>query len=110
MNLEELISKIKWNDRGLVPAIAQDADTKEVLMMAWMNEEALRTTVATRKATYYSRSRQKLWVKGETSGNIQELKALYVDCDADTLLITVKPAGPACHTGQRTCFYTETSL
>jgi phosphoribosyl-AMP cyclohydrolase len=110
MKLDELISKIKWNDQGLVPAIAQDEDTKEVLMMAWMNEEALRMTVATRKATYYSRSRQKLWIKGETSGNVQELKGLFVDCDTDTLLITVKPAGPACHTGQKTCFYTEISL
>lgn len=110
MKLDELIAKIRWNDQGLVPAIAQDADTQEVLMMAWMNEEALRMTVETRKATYYSRSRQKLWIKGETSGNVQELKALYVDCDADTLLITVKPAGPACHTGHKTCFYTEISL
>jgi phosphoribosyl-AMP cyclohydrolase len=110
MKLDELIAKIKWNDQGLVPAIAQDADTHEVLMMAWMNEEALRMTAATRKATYYSRSRQKLWIKGETSGNVQEIKALYVDCDADTLLIAVKPAGPACHTGEKTCFYTEISL
>ncbi|MFQ5735988.1 MAG: bifunctional phosphoribosyl-AMP cyclohydrolase/phosphoribosyl-ATP diphosphatase HisIE [Thermodesulfobacteriota bacterium] len=99
--------EIKFNEKGLVPAIAQDARTREVLMLAWMNEESLRLTLSTGKAHYYSRSRGKLWLKGETSGNVQEVRGVYYDCDSDTILLLVEPRGPACHTGNRTCFYRE---
>lgn len=96
---------IKFNDKGLVPAIAQDARTGEVLMMAWMNLDALEKTLATGKAHYYSRSRGSLWLKGETSGNFQEVRSVSYDCDGDTLLVMVEPKGPACHTGEQTCFF-----
>ena len=90
----------------LIPAIAQDAETGDVLMMAWMNEEAFEETLKTRRVVYFSRSRQKLWRKGEESGNVQELKALYFDCDADTLLVKVNQiGGAACHEGYRSCFF-----
>ncbi len=101
--------EITWNADGLVPAIAQDAESGEVLMMAWMNEESLRRTLATGRATYWSRSRQEYWVKGETSGHIQEVRSIAVDCDADTLLLQVHQSGAACHTGNRTCFFRELS-
>ena len=91
---------------GLVPAIAQDADTGEVLMMAWMNADAVTRTLETGRVTYWSRSRAAFWVKGETSGHVQELVDLRVDCDRDCLLILVRQTGPACHTNRRTCFYT----
>lgn len=107
MNVEELLSKIAWNDQGLVPAITQDEDTGEVLMMAWMNAESLKMTFATRKVTYYSRSRRELWIKGATSGNIQEFVSLTADCDFDTLLIQIRQTGAACHTGSRSCFFNE---
>lgn len=96
-----------YNDAGLVPAIAQDAASGEVLMMAWMNAEAVEKTLATGRVTYWSRSRAAFWVKGETSGNVQELVSFRVDCDRDCLLVQVRQTGPACHTGRRTCFYTE---
>ena len=96
---------VKFNEQGLVPCIVQDVDTKDVLMMAWMNAESLGLTIEQRTTWFYSRSRQKLWHKGEESGNTQELLALRYDCDADTLLALVRPVGPACHTGQTTCFY-----
>ena len=99
------INSINFNDKGLVPAIAQDEKTGEVLMMAWMNAESLEKTVQTGKAHYFSRSRNSLWLKGETSGNFQIVKSIRYDCDADTLLLIVEPKGPACHTGERTCFY-----
>ena len=99
------LDEVRFNDQGLVPCIVQDADTKNVLMMAWMNAESLRLTIEQRTTWFYSRSRGKLWRKGEESGNIQELVALHYDCDADTLLALVNPAGPACHTGNYTCFY-----
>ncbi|NMA67150.1 MAG: phosphoribosyl-AMP cyclohydrolase [Clostridiaceae bacterium] len=105
MDQVTLLNAVKFNDRGLVPVITQDVDTGEVLMMAWMNEEALKLTLQTQKMTYYSRSRQKLWVKGETSGHYQELVFISVDCDGDTLLAKVVQTGAACHTGNRTCFY-----
>jgi len=89
----------------LIAAIAQDADSKEVLMMAWMNEESLTKTIETKRATYWSRSRNELWVKGETSGHYQDLVSLSYDCDSDCLLLTVKQTGAACHTGERTCFH-----
>lgn len=99
------ISGIKFNEAGLVPAIAQDASTGEVLMLAYMNKEALEKTVETGRAHYFSRSRSSLWLKGETSGNFQEVKGVYYDCDADAILLKVEPRGPACHTGEKTCFY-----
>lgn len=98
--------EITFSRDGLVPAIAQDADTGEVLMLAWMDREALRRTLETKRATYWSRSRQEYWVKGETSGHTQEVVAVATDCDADTILLTVRQQGAACHTGNRTCFYT----
>jgi phosphoribosyl-AMP cyclohydrolase len=101
-----LTTGIHWNDQGLVPAIAQDWQTGEVLMLAWMNEEALRLTVSEGRAIYWSRSRDTLWRKGEESGHVQHLKELRIDCDADTVLLKVEQAGGiACHTGRRSCFY-----
>ena len=97
----------KFNADGLIAAIAQDADTGEVLMLAWMNAEALQATLSTQKATYWSRSRGKLWVKGETSGNTQTLVSAHIDCDQDAVLLKVKQSGGACHTGRATCFYRE---
>ena len=100
-------ASLTYTDAGLIPAIAQDANSGEVLMMAWMNAEAVARTLETRRVTYWSRSRQAFWVKGETSGNTQALVALRIDCDRDCLLLEVIQAGPACHTGRRTCFFTE---
>ena len=94
-----------FNDEGLVAAIAQDVDTGDVLMLAWMNAEALKLTLETRRATYWSRSRQELWVKGETSGSIQDVVDVRVDCDQDAVLLRVRQAKGACHTGRRSCFY-----
>ena len=102
---ESELKNITYNEAGLVPAIAQDAATGEVLMMAWMNEEALRLTLERGQATYYSRSRSSLWLKGETSGNLQRVEELLYDCDGDTVLLKVTPEGPACHTGERSCFF-----
>lgn len=96
---------LKWDDRGLIPAVVQDAADGAVLMVAWMNAEALRLTLETGEAHFWSRSRGELWRKGATSGNVQRVEGVWVDCDADTLLLKVRPAGPACHTGARTCFY-----
>lgn len=96
---------LAYNDAGLVPAIAQDVATGEILMVAWMNAEALERTRATGFAHFYSRSRQALWKKGETSGNTLAVRALHTDCDADTVLLLVEPTGPACHTGERSCFF-----
>jgi len=96
---------IRFNDQGLVPAIVQDVDSGQVLMVAWMNDLALKQTLETRKATFYSRSRNKVWVKGETSGHVQEVTEVRVDCDQDTILLSCRAHGPACHAGYRTCFY-----
>ena len=101
MNLPEL----KYNEAGLIPCIVQDADTGAVLMMAWMSAESLALTLERGETVFFSRSRQELWHKGATSGNNQKLVDLRYDCDGDTLLALVNPAGPACHTGARTCFY-----
>ncbi len=98
-------STLTYNEAGLIPAIAQDEVTNEVLMMAWMNQEAVTRTLASGRVTYWSRSRQAHWVKGETSGNTQELVDLRLDCDRDCLLVLVRQRGPACHTGRRSCFY-----
>ena len=99
------IGDLTYNSDGLIPCIVQDAETLDVLMMAWMNEEAVRRTLDEKTIWFWSRSRQKFWHKGEESGNTQELVELRYDCDADTLLALVHPAGPACHTGNATCFY-----
>jgi phosphoribosyl-AMP cyclohydrolase len=102
------ISDIKYDSAGLVPVVAQDAKDGAVLMVAWMNAESLRITLETGKVVYWSRSRKKLWKKGEESGNVQVLKGIYKDCDADTLLVKIDQiGGAACHTGQRSCFYRE---
>jgi phosphoribosyl-AMP cyclohydrolase len=94
----------------LIAAIAQDSESKDVLMMAWMNEESLTKTLETKRATYWSRSRNALWIKGETSGHYQDLVSLLFDCDSDCLLLSVKQTGAACHTGERTCFHSEIEL
>lgn len=99
-------STLRFGDSGLIPVIAQEAETGEVLMLAWMNASAVARTLETGRVTYWSRSRQAFWVKGETSGHIQELVELRVDCDRDGLLALVRQTGPACHTNRRSCFYT----
>lgn len=102
MNLDEL----KYDDKGLIPTVVQEAETGEVLMVAWMNKESIKMTLDSGYTHFWSRSRQKFWKKGETSGSLQEVKDLFYDCDADTLLVKVKQHGSgACHTGERTCFY-----
>ena len=103
------ISQLAFDDRGLIPCIVQDADTLEVLMMAWMNAESVERTLRTGQTWFWSRSRGELWNKGATSGNMQQVVELRYDCDADTLLALVHPAGPACHTGERSCFYRQLS-
>lgn len=105
MNSQTLLANLKFNSDGLIPAIAQQHDTGEVLMMAWMNSEAVAETLATGRVCYFSRSRGKLWRKGESSGQEQALKELRWDCDADTLLVLVDQTGVACHTGRRNCFF-----
>lgn len=105
IEFSDFINQIKFNSDGLVPVIAQQFDTGEVLMMAWMNAQALRETVETGRMCYFSRSRQCLWRKGEASGHVQKLIELRVDCDADTLLALIDQTGAACHTGNRTCFF-----
>ena len=97
--------ELAYNDAGLIPCIVQDADTREVLMMAWMSAESLALTLARGETVFWSRSRQELWHKGATSGNTQKVVEIRYDCDADTLLALVHPAGPACHTGATSCFY-----
>lgn len=99
------IPELKYDDRGLIPCVVQDADTLEVLMVAWMNEESLNLTRETGETVFWSRSRKELWHKGATSGNTQKVVEMRYDCDADTLLALVHPAGPACHTGARSCFF-----
>lgn len=101
---------VRFDERGLVPCIVQQEGTGEVLMMAWMNAESLALTVSTSTTWFWSRSRGELWNKGATSGNVQHVRRLLFDCDADTLLVIVESAGPACHTGHRSCFYREIAL
>jgi phosphoribosyl-AMP cyclohydrolase len=98
------LGELRFDDHGLVPAIVQEATSRAVLMMAWMDAEALRRTLATGRATYWSRSRQEHWVKGETSGHRQDVREVRVDCDGDAVLLVVDQTGPACHTGRTTCF------
>jgi phosphoribosyl-AMP cyclohydrolase len=100
----EIASRVRWNAEGLVPAIVQQRDTGEVLMLAWVDDEALSRMIDTGRGTYWSRSRQEYWVKGETSGHTQQVHEIRLDCDGDTLLVTVDQHGAACHTGDRTCF------
>ncbi len=100
-----MIEKIKFNQEGLIPVVVQDDQSNEVLMLAYMNEEALKKTITEKRAYYFSRSRNELWKKGETSGNVQFVKSLFYDCDADTLLLKVEQVGVACHTGKMSCFH-----
>ncbi len=99
-------ASLTYDAQGLIPAIAQDSESGEVLMMAWMNAEAVARTLKTGRVTYWSRSRQALWIKGETSGHVQNLVEFCVDCDRDCLLLRIEQTGPACHTNRRSCFYT----
>ncbi|MEC8074637.1 MAG: phosphoribosyl-AMP cyclohydrolase [Pseudomonadota bacterium] len=105
LDLAEFLDVVKFNDQGLVPAIAQDSTSGTVLMLAWMNRDAIDQTLASGLVTYYSRSRQSLWQKGETSGNTQRLVDMQFDCDADAILMLVEQTGPACHTNRPNCFY-----
>jgi phosphoribosyl-AMP cyclohydrolase len=107
VDLEMVCAKVKWNERGLVPAIVQDVENDQVLMLAWMNEQSLKLTLETRTCHYWSRSRNQLWKKGETSGHFQHVQWVSYDCDGDTLLVGVLQDGAACHTGNRTCFYRD---
>ncbi len=100
----EIAARLKRDDHGLVPAVVQQHDTGEVLMLGWMDDEALHRTLTTGRTTFWSRSRQEYWVKGETSGHRQWVRGVRLDCDGDTLLVAVRQEGPACHTGERTCF------
>lgn len=101
----EFIKKLKFNSQGLIPVIIQEIKSKDVLMVAYMNKESLKRTLSSGKTVFYSRKRKKLWLKGETSGHLQEVKDIYLDCDQDTLLIKVKQIGGACHQGYKSCFY-----
>lgn len=103
-------STLKYNEAGLIPAIAQDHETGEILMMAWMNSESLMRTLESGQVTYWSRSRQEFWAKGATSGHVQTLKEMRVDCDRDCLVMQVSQIGAACHTGARSCFYTQVGV
>ncbi|WP_048306547.1 phosphoribosyl-AMP cyclohydrolase [Halomonas sp. PR-M31] len=104
-SLSPLLDAVRWNADGLIPAIAQQHDSGEVLMLAWMSRQSLEETLHSGRVCYWSRSRCKLWRKGESSGQTQHLKSAYLDCDGDTLLLSVEQTGPACHTGRRSCFY-----
>ena len=103
-DVDGLLARTRFTDEGLVPAIAQQWDTREVLMMAWMTRETLRETLETGRAVYYSRSRRERWAKGDTSGHVQAVREVRLDCDGDTVLLLVDQSGAACHTGDRTCF------
>ena len=103
--MSEIAESLKWNEIGLIPAIIQDSQSLEVLMLAWMNADSLQRTLESGETWFWSRSRQELWHKGATSGNTQKVVKIDLDCDGDSLLVQVQPAGPACHTGARSCFY-----
>ena len=108
--LTEIIDQLAFNDQGLIPVITQDATSKDVLMFAWMNKESLEHTLSTKRMTYWSRSRNKLWIKGETSGHTQALVSMAFDCDGDTILCQVDQSGAACHTGRPDCFYLKVDI
>ncbi len=103
--MKKFITNLKFDENGLIPAVIQDCKNNEVLMVAYMNRDAVKKTLETKKAHFYSRSRKKLWLKGETSGNVQKVKEILFDCDGDCLLVKVEQTGGACHTGYRSCFY-----
>ena len=107
--MNDIIKKLKFDQNGLIPAIAQEAKTGEVLMMAWMNEESLKLTISSNYATYFSRSRNSLWKKGDTSGHLQKVISISVDCDFDCILLQVEQVGAACHTGAHNCFFNKIS-
>ena len=110
VNLHAIFENFAFNADGLIPVITQDAKTKSVLMLAWMNEAAIKQTLDTKKVTYWSRSRKNFWVKGESSGNTQELVSMSLDCDGDALLCLVNQVGGACHTGRESCFYLDLDI
>ncbi len=103
---EQAFPQLNFDDRDLIPAVVQDTDSRQVLMVGWMNRQALAATLDSGQVHFWSRSRQELWRKGETSGNVLELRRIWQDCDQDTLLVEAAPAGPTCHTGHVSCFYT----
>lgn len=105
VGLKQVLAQLRWTSDGLIPAIAQQYDSGEVLMLAWMNADSLRETLETRCVCYWSRSRQSYWRKGESSGHVQKLMEMRIDCDGDSLLLLVDQTGPACHTNRRSCFY-----
>ena len=105
IDIAEIIDQLAFDSRGLIPVITQDATSKDVLMFAWMNKESLELTISTKRMTYWSRSRQNLWIKGETSGHTQKLVSMSFDCDGDVILCLVEQEGAACHTGRKDCFY-----
>ena len=107
LELDEVIEQLAFNEQGLIPVITQDASSKEILMMAWMNKTSLRLTIETQKVSYWSRSRQQIWVKGETSGHTQQLVSMSFDCDGDAILCQVTQVGAACHTGRPDCFFLD---
>ncbi len=107
LDLQAVVDNLPWNSQGLINAIAQQYDSGEVLMVAWMNKEALLETISTNRACYWSRSRQCLWRKGETSGHTQQVKTIRLDCDGDAVLLKVDQKGAACHTGRKSCFYNQ---
>ncbi len=110
MLLSDFLQNIKFDSQGLVPAVAQSVETGEVLMLAYMNKDSIEKTLQTGLACYWSRSRAKLWIKGETSGHTQQVESIHLDCDGDTILLKVKQNGPACHTGAPNCFFREVEL
>lgn len=105
--MNEIIEKLKFNQDGLIPAIAQDVKNNEILMMAWMSKESINKTIESGYATYFSRSRQELWKKGDTSGHLQKIVSITADCDYDAILLKVEQTGPACHTGEYSCFFNQ---
>ena len=110
LKLDAVISQLAFNDDGLIPVITQDQSSHQILMFAWMNQQALLQTIETKQMTYWSRSRNRLWIKGETSGHIQVLKSMSIDCDGDVVLCKVEQTGCACHTGRKNCFYIDIDL
>ncbi len=107
MKLDEFVDSLKYDENGLIPAVVQDADNGDVLMVAYMNKESVKRTLTSGRTCFWSRSRQKFWIKGETSGNTQNVQNVYIDCDKDCLLVKVQQKGAACHEGYRSCFFRE---